>query len=489
MTSGAGTGAAKATGRRHRSSTGTRRSRLIGRDRWAALLLAALIVYLIASLVRIAVNGHPLSMIDEHVHLDTQFKVHHGTYPHRGSLYGRDLINEWACGVGHEAGPLSKPCGDPTLGPADLPSGKYTPGYIHYPTYFLGGETFRRLVDSVAGPRDPLDLYRSFAALVMGLGVIICGVISWRLRLRGLALVAGTLVPVAAASILMYGTIVNPTSTAVLTGALVAGAGLRWTLTGRGYGWLLGASAVAACVAVTDSIPAGGFLIAIVAALVLRRRGYALDTPWRPRWWHAALLAGVLVVPILIWGRVISSQATVPNSTLYGAYGFDSWTPVLAHTIRELFSIHSPWNGAITLETTAAHPVALLVRGFGYGIPLWITVLVFATLILGALGTLTRPSTADESRQESVDGRKRLSTLRVLTASALAGVVLYPPALQLSNAVNEGINNGIVDRYSISFAPLLVWLALLTTRDRPVIGRILGALGALCVVAVAATAW
>jgi len=461
------------------------RARSTTTDRWTLLLLAGAVAYLVAALLRLAVDGHPLSVIDEHVHLDTQLEVHDGTFPYRGSRYGDGLIEEWACGAGHEAGALAKPCGDPTLGPADLPSGQYTSGYIHYPTYFVGGEAFRRLVESVAGPQRPLDVYRAYAALLMALGVMACGIVSWRLRLRGPALLGGTLAPVSAAAILLYGTTVNPTSSAVLTGALLGGAGLRWVLTGRGYRWLLAATALAACVAVTDSLPAGAFIIAIVVALVLRRSGRSLDSPWQPRWWHAALLAGVVVVPVLAWGQVIAHRATIPDSTLYAAYGFESWTPVVSDSLRELFTLHSPWNQASVLEAGTGRPLNALVRAAGYGIPLWVTVLVFGTLVLGTLGVVRRaPAAAPSAR----DPRGPASSLRVLAASTLAAVVLYPPALHVSNAVTGGFNTGIVDRYSISFAPLLVWLALLLTRDRPAVAGVLAALSVVCVISVGAVA-
>jgi hypothetical protein len=79
--------------------------------------------------------------------------------------------------------------------------------------------------------------------------------------------------------------------------------------------------------------------------------------------------------------------------------------------------------------------------------------------------------------------------LPLLVLSALVTLMLYPAALRVSNAVNVGIDHPVVARYSMAFAPLLVWLLLLTTRDRPLVGRALAVLATATVLGVAAGAW
>ena len=403
------------------------------------------------------------------------------------------------------------PCGDPTLGPDDLVSGKYTTGYIHYPTYFVGGEAFRAASDAVTGDRRPIDVYRQFGALMFTFGVIASAVISWRLGLRGSALVAATFVPSAASGILLFGTMVNPMSTALLAGALIGGAALRWMLTGRGF-WLVAlATAFAASIAVTDS-PAARAPSSwpSLFALVLRARGIGLDTPWRPRWWHAVVLAVVLVAPILGFGQVIAARATVPDTALYGGFGFQSWTPVLVGSLRELAVLHNPWQEGSILEIADNDTSSLFVRSVGYGIPEWVTVLVLGCVALVALGlgrqALTARPVAGSDRVHRHRGRgasgttdagaadetarpRQVRTIGVLAAALLAGIVLYPPALRLSNALTAGVDNGIVARYSIAFAPLLLWVALLATRPLRGYSRLLAGLGLLSVVALCVSAW
>ena len=111
-----------------------------------------------------------------------------------------DLVREWACGVGHEAGAAMAPCDHPDLGPVSLPSGVHTTGYIHYPTYFVVGEAYRAVEESVADPDSWVDTYRRYAALVTVAGLLACLAAAWALGLRGAGLVAGTLLPSASSS-------------------------------------------------------------------------------------------------------------------------------------------------------------------------------------------------------------------------------------------------------------------------------------------------
>jgi hypothetical protein len=466
-----------------------------------ALLFVAFALVVAASVFRYAVGDHPMSFVDEHTHLDNQFKVHNGTYPWRGALYGEEVVTEWACGVGHQAGALPLACGDPKLGADDLISGKYTTGYIHYPTFFLGAEAYRFVADAVTDAK-PLDVYRSYSALVFLLGLVACGVLSWRLGLRGAALFAGTFTPAASSQMMLFGTIHNPMSSAILAGALIGFAAIRWLTTGRGFGWVVGATVLAAITAVTDSLPAGAVLLAVLVALVLRRLGWRTAGAWSPRWWQAGALVAALVLPIVAFGQFIARRATAPDSDIYGGYGFDSWTPIVVGAIREMFVFHNPWAEAMILEVTDNNPVKLAIRAMGYGIPETVAFLVIgATALLAFRGLRERgPGPADTTPDEPArahedeDGSERsgartLRPMALLAAATLVGISLYPPALRLTNAVQAGVDFGIVTRYSMAFAPLLVWLALLGTRHSPWFARILAAAAAIGVGALCVQAW
>lgn len=416
-------------------------------DQLVGVVLVTTFVVLLLGLWREAGADRPMSIVDEHVHLDTHAAVHRRTYPHRGSLMGPEVVDEWACGVGHEGGSTAVPCGDPTLGPGSLPSGQYTSGYIHYPTYFVAAEVFREGVGAVGLRPGWVTAYRHFATVMTLLGVVACFAVARSLGLWGSALVAATFAPVASASILLYGVIANPTSSAVLTGALIAGAGLRWALAGRGFWWLVAATALAAATAVTQSLPAGVFMVAAVLVIVLRRRGWTVDGPWVPRWWHVGVLAVVVVAPVLVYGHHIESSASRSDHDLYAFASYDGPEDVVAGGVWELSILHSPWHENVSLVSDG-NLLQVLARSAVQGLPAWTTLLVIGLLVLVAVAGLR-------------SGPRAVTVPGLLAIGAFVVLQLYPPALRLSNALNAGIDYPVVARYSIGLAPVLVLLAVL----------------------------
>jgi hypothetical protein len=215
----------------------------------------------------------------------------------------------------------------------------------------------------------------------------------------------------------------------------------------------------------------------------------------------------VLVAPILAFGQVIARRATVPDTALYGGFGFESWTPVLVGSVRELSVLHDPWREELSLEVTDNDTSSLFIRALGYGIPDWVGVLVLGGVLLVAFGlgraalrrtTADRPADPDGATDAGTSAdpaaapaqpTRRVRTIGVLAAALIVGILLYPPALRLSNALTAGVDNGIVARYSIAFAPLLVWVALLATRDLRGYSRLLAGLGLLSVTALCVSAW
>lgn len=453
-------------------------------DRRAGVVLALVLGALAVGLFVRAGEGVPMSAVDEHVHLDTHVRVHDGEYPHRGSLMTMDVVRAWACGVGHEAGAAMAPCDHPDLGPNSLPSGVHTSGYIHYPTYFVAGEAYRAVEEAVADPDSWVDTYRRWAALVTVAGLLACLAGAWALGLRGSGLVAGTLLPSASGGILLFGTIANPQAAAVLLGALIAWTGIGWMRTGRGFWWLTAATVLASAVAVTHTLPAGAFMLAIIAALLLRRAGWRVAGDWRPRWWQLAVLTVVVVAPVVAYGRWISARATISNAELYAFAGLDSWRTVVSGALEELFSVHSPWyvTGSLGIGADGLL-LQRLVRASINGLPMWVTIAVFAALAVTSVRLVTR---VRAGRAEEV---RVLQPVQLLAACTLVGVMVYPALLRTSNALNVGFDFPVVARYSIGFAPLLVWLVLIAAQDRPLLTRGLAALGAGSCLGLALAIW
>jgi hypothetical protein len=461
------------------------------------VLVAGLALTLVTTW-RLAGEGKPLSPVDEIAHADTSFKVHRGTYPYRGADVGQPLVDTWTCYAGHQSIPWQARCGSAKAVPARLPqpTGSLTTGYIHYPTYFVAGEAFRRAHDVAAGEaRWEIDTYRRFAAVVFVLGMALCAVVARRLGLGPAGQVAAAFIPVAAPSVLVYSSMVNPMSAAVACGALVAGAGLRWMITGRGFGWVAAATAASAAVAVTASLPAGVLLVAVLLGLVLRMRGRRLNTPWEPRWWHAAVLAALLVGPILAYGLVIDARSTVDNATLYAPYARAGWEQVALGVWAEVFASHLPWVEDGSLVRPDLGTVRNYVRGAGVGMPLLVTATVAGGLVAGATGALRRTDPPVVARRATATApgaspdRPPVRVLQLAAVSALLGLLAYPPLLRLLNAINVGIDYPIVSRYSISLAPFFVLVVLLLARDHPWFARVMATIGVVAVAAWCVTAW
>ena len=186
---------------------------------------------------------------------------------------------------------------------------------------------------------------------------------------------------------MLFGTIANPQSAAVLLGALIAVSGLRWMQTGQGFWWLAAATALASVVAVTHSLPAGAFMVAIVAALLLRRSGWRLAGDWEPRWWQLGVLTAIVVAPVIVFGRSISARATLSNAELYAFAPLDSWRSVLTGALQEVSVLHSPWYPSGSLGGGEGTPlVQRLLRASVDGLPTWLTVAVFALVVVTARG-------------------------------------------------------------------------------------------------------
>lgn len=364
-------------------------------------------------------------------------------------------------------------------------SGKYTTGYIHYPTYFFAAAGFQHVWEHVTGDDKPLDGYRAFSALVMTLGVVASALMAWMLRLRGAALVAATALPVAATLLVYNGAFVNPASAAVLCGALIGGTGLRWALTGRGFWWFAAASAFAASVGVVHSLPAGGFLIAMLVLLVLRAFRYDLaGVGWRPRWWHLITITLTLVAPIVLWGLVINATATISNADLYSFFTPAGPSQVFIGALGELASLHTPWRFTVSMSDERSRGLIIdALDTVGGGLPLWITILIFGTIVVNVMRTMrARRTAAGSGRPPTFTAT---SSGLLVAASLAAGVVVYPAALRISNWVTMGFDHPIVDRYSVAFAAALglAVLCMRLPRGWTVTLAVLAAVAALAAVA------
>lgn len=463
---------------------------VLRRSRAAAGPIAALVVALLLTVAAVVVvlARAPLSIVDEHVHYDYALRVHEGTVPYRGMTYSEDLLQEWACGVGHDGGqPWS--CGDPNVSLDTLPSGRYTSGYIHYPSYFVAADLFRR---AVAGPLgltgDPLTALRLFSVVGLLAGLGLCAWGAWVLRLRGAAFLAATLVPSASGIAVLLGVTVNPGAFAVAAGGLAAVAGYWWVTRGRGF-WALAAAAVAcAMLTTTATLPVVGFGLAAFVVAVRRSRGWTLPGPWVPRVWQVVVLAAITVAPVLVWGRVNAARATVDNAALYAEYEIRGGDTLVGAFLSEL-APHSFWEGAPPDRFVGDSWWTSATTGLAAGLTGWTGPVVVVTTLLAVLGVvhLRRPAPVTDAPEPPADdaGVSRWrDPLVVVLAAHLVVFVLMPPLLRLSNAAVFDIDSPIVSRYELSLAPALV-LGLLAVVRGPVLARLLAGLSTVVLGAIA----
>lgn len=427
-----------------------------------------------AGLFTIAQDGHPLSVIDEHIHFDTAVKAGQGELPYRGMLLGQELLDEWACGVGHEGGDIPYPCGDPRVTPDAIPSGKYSTGYGHYPTYFFAAAGFQKIFGAITGSEDLLQGFRVFSALTLFLGVVATAVFGWLLGLRGARLIAVTAVPIATSMVVFAGTIVNPTSTSVLAGALIGGTGLLWMRRGRGFVWFALSVAFASSIAVTVVLPAGGFGLAMLVALIWKRAAFFRELEWHPRWWQLGTLSALVLLPIIAWGRFIAARATVSNEALYGFLPPSGKKDILVGATLELSLLHTPWRETHGIKSQPESFIGRLAHAFSEGAPIWIGTLIFGGIVVALLlQRWYKFSTVDAllPRAQVTGARGWAPTafdasVNLVALGTLATIIVYPPALRIMNWMNFGFDFPIVDRYSSAFTPLLAMLALLMIRNR-----------------------
>jgi len=268
---------------------------------------------------------------------------------------------------------------------------------------------------------------------------------------------------------------VNPGSTTILTGVLVGGTGLLWIRRDRGYVWFALSVALSSGVAVTSSLPAGGFLIAMLVVLIGRRFWPEVAKGWTPRWWQLTVTAVLVIIPVIVWGRVIAARATIANDVLYGFIPPSGKQDIIVGAVQELSSLHTPWRETLGIKGEPEIFLARVVHAFSLGGPTWITVVVFGGLVISLFFAAGQRRTASSSTalDDSEFEWTRFSTiasswtaLQWVILGSLLTVVLYPPALRVSNWLNFGFDYPIVDRYSSALAPILGFILIVLIRNR-----------------------
>lgn len=421
------------------------------------MALAAVLVA-VAVLVGLHVRDHQaLSHIDELQHMDYALKSpfhvpRHGDtigqqameeascrgidYPLRLSV---DALNDWLHLTGERGVPhLSPdsivrvqlpPCGSLLLAPDQFPNSGLNTASPHPPVYYTATALGGSVIDAAPGVDSPVSGARLMGILWLGAAAVVLwyvlgslGASSWiKALLIGMLAVSPT--------VLHESSIINPDTTALLGGALVLAAALRWE-SGRAPGWLLPLAAlVAVWLKFTNSVAVGAAVVYLAVRAWQRRDGL---TPGKIRSWSMVTGAAVIVAvaSIIAWSAVQDARGHIPAEQLptNAIYQVDSFQ--WDRLGDELFSALSPLRDPFVPDTL---PRSLL-EPLGGLLNLLVIVGLGAVALFAAKG----------------------SNHRALAAAAAIGMVATGVVTMVASYLSLGIYFDTNPRYGLSLLPFAV---------------------------------
>lgn len=251
----------------------------------SAVLVGVLAVVL--SIVALQVRDHPqFSRVDELQHYDYALKSPSAGV-RIGEQYGLEAMREAACrGIdwpGWTPGtPQLSECGDPLPDPTRSHSNGYNTAYLHTPAYYTATALVGEAVLRLPWVESPLVAYRLVGSAWLAAGLLLVwyalGLVNlgvWgRTGLVGLLGVSPVVVHASA--------LVNPDATAILGGALVLVALIKWE-TGKWPWWsVTAATAISVWLKLTNA-SATGVLAAYLVLRLWQERRNPLQDQFRQR--------------------------------------------------------------------------------------------------------------------------------------------------------------------------------------------------------------
>lgn len=240
-------------------------SRVPGKIASLPVSRVAVLICVVGVAVGIAVlqvRDHPqFSPVDEPQHFDYALKAPLGGV-RIGELRGLDATREVACrGIAYPGWAPGVPglpdCGDPLPDPASSHAYGYNSAYLHTPAYYLATGWAGEAVLRLPGVNSSLTAYRLVGVvwLAAGLGLVWYALGLARVGVWSRAAVVGLLG--VSPMVVHASAFVNPDATALLGGAMVLVALLKWE-SGRWPWWAVPlASAVAVGLKLTNSAAVG----------------------------------------------------------------------------------------------------------------------------------------------------------------------------------------------------------------------------------------
>ena len=430
----------------------------------AAVLVAA------AVLVGLHVRDHPaLSHIDELQHMDYTLKSpfhvpRHGDtigqgamdeaacrgidYPLRLSI---DALNNWLHLTGERGVATLAPgsvrqvqlpeCRSLLMTPDQFPNSGLNTASAHPPVYYTATALGGAAIEAAPGVESPVTGARLVGILWLGAAAAVLwyvlgslGASSWvKALLIGLLAVSPT--------VLHESSIINPDTTALLGGALVLGAALRWE-GGRAPGWLLPLAALAAVwLKFTNSVAVGAAVVYLAVRAWQQR-----DALTGPRIKSLIAVGGAAialsVASIFSWSAVQDARGSIPAEELptNAIYQVDSFQ--WDNLGDELFSTLTPLRDPFVPDTLPRNLLAPLGD-------------LINLLVIAGLGSVAL---------FAAKGSKH----RALTAAAAAGMVATGVVTMVASYLTLGVYFDTNPRYGLSLLPFAA-AALVPVLDNRVI--------------------
>lgn len=421
------------------------------RDRIA---LAAVVVA-VAVLVGLHVRDHPaLSHIDELQHMDYTLKSpfhvpRHGDtigqqamgeaacrgidYPLRLSI---DTLNDWLHLTGERGVPQLSPasivqvqlppCGSLLMTPDQFPNSGLNTASPHPPVYYTATALGGAVIETAPGVDSPVTGARLVGILWLGAAAVVLwyvlgslGASSWaKALLIGLLVVSPT--------VLHESSIVNPDTTALLGGALVLGAALRWEA-GRAPGWLLPlASLVAVWLKFTNSVAVGAAVL-YLAVRAWQQRGNLSRQRVRSLLAIGGAAIALTLASIISWSAVQDARGHIPTEQLptNAIYQVDSfqWERLGDELLAVVTPLRDPFVPD-TLPRELLEPLGDLIN----------------LLVIAGLGSVALFAAKGSQH-------------RALTAAAAAGMVATGVVTMVASYLSLSIYFDTNPRYGLSLLP------------------------------------
>lgn len=426
-------------------------------------LLALLLLVLVA--VCLQIRDHPqISPIDEMVHADYMVKVANGQLPRVGSFVGDEMLREDACRRAEIPNFQAPPCTAAVLRPEQFVS--QSGGYNYEvgqqpPTYYLVTGLAARLLVTISPIHSIVSAARVVGVFWLAGGVVVLWFALAELSITPGARLIATAPVVITPVILDVHAFVNSDATAILAGAALLWATLRWERA-RGPAWVvLAIAALAGATKVTNLLGIGAMAMYLVVRAINKNptSSASAQQPARGRWAAIALACSMLVVGLAveaIWFmvaavRAIRGHPPNPTDALFHVDHLE-----LGHVLGQVGATLSPVGNPPFVYPFVGHQ-------------LFIT-LAFALnlLVIGSCVAGVAASPAGSRRE-------------TLGLSALAAMGATGPAIAVLTYLTIHAVFPVPGRYGLVLVPILIGM-LAALLDKRVVRVLVGGFSASTVV-------